>query len=154
MWWNVLYGFLANGLLDAVDGDILAEAGVPRNWYQKYDKLLDNWWYVAIFVYTVLYLPRDFIWYVLVVSFFVRIFGSLLFTFTNKEWLLFVFPGLFNWLFFFRIAFPFVFTQNMTVTLFFLGVLSVFTLWREWQLHIAKIDMTHFLFPFKPEKSW
>ena len=154
MWWNVLFGFMVNGMLDAIDGDILGRLGVARSSYQKYDKLLDLWWYIAIFVYVVTRLEKNSIWWILVASFVIRTVGIALYTLTNKEWLLFVFPDVFNWLFFLVIASPMLFKFTGFNFYLILSGLIAFTLWREWALHIEKIDMTHFLIPWIRPKVW
>jgi hypothetical protein len=154
MWWNVLWGFLINGFLDDIDGDILAAAGVKRKWYQRYDKILDTWWCVAIYVYSLLYLQRDLLWNILIISIMFRFIGSVLFILTNKEWILMAFPSIFNWIFFLIIIYPGSIYLNENIIYSILALLIIFAFWKEWKLHITKIDMTHFIFPFKPVKTW
>ena len=154
MWWNIFFSFLVNGLLDAIDGDVLARLGVARESYQKYDKLLDFWWQIAIFVYVATKFEKNYIFWVLVVFFALRMLGVALFTITNKEWLLFAFPNLFNGLFFLAIVLPGLFRPMDFRFYIVLSCLMVFTLWKEWALHVEKIDMTHFLIPWIHPKVW
>ena len=154
IWWNPFIGLFTNSFLDAIDGDILARIGVRRKWYQPYDKFLDMWFYSAIFLYTVLYLSKDLVWIMIVVAFFVRLVGFVLYLLTKKEEMLFFFPGLSNTLFFIKIAFPFFFKINGIGIYPPLIFLLILTFIKEWQLHVAKLDITHFYFPFIKAKEW
>ena len=53
IWWNLLWGFCVNFILDWVDGSIILPLGVPSVIYQTYDKLLDLWWYILALIYSV-----------------------------------------------------------------------------------------------------
>jgi hypothetical protein len=154
MWWNILLSFVVNGLLDAIDGDILGRLGVSRTSYQKYDKLLDFWWQIGILVYIVTRFEKNYIWWMLITLFAIRSIGIALYTITNTEWLLFAFPNVFNCLFFLVIAFPGLFRPTDYSFYLALFGLMVFTFWKEWALHVDKIDMTHFLIPWIHPKVW
>lgn len=152
LWWNFLVAVVVNFVLDAVDGDILSKFRIKRGWYQKYDKYLDDWWYVVLFVYMLMNVERGLVFTILVYLFVWRMIGSLLFEFTNWEWLLMFFPNVFNFGVILWVLMPGLFSLVGAWWVF--GGLLVFTLVREWMLHISKIDMTHFLLPFLPAKKW
>jgi len=144
LWVDVLLGYIVCGLLDGVDGDILGRVGYERNWYQKFDKRLDQLFYTGLFIYGLLYFPQNVIYWVLFFTFIIRIVGYFIYEKTYKEWLLFVFPNIFSYLFLIVIAIPstlewdFVFKAPITMLL----LLTIYTLIREWVLHVAKYDVS------------
>ena len=148
LWVNVLSAFAVNLLLDAVDGDVFQRFGVKRAAYQKYDKLLDSWWYVMIFVYLVLEVQRDNWWWILVGLFVYRMVGMVLFVLMNEEWLLSVFANYFTLVTFLVLVTPQVWGWDFLLPSPYpaVTVVIVTTLWREWLLHIAKWDLSNFLF--------
>jgi hypothetical protein len=154
LWWNLVIGFAINILLDAVDGDILERLKIKRSWYQKWDKILDYWFYCALLVYALQY----FSWRVilLLLFFFVlRTIGLLLFTYTKHEWLLFIFPNIFSELFIIYVIFPKAFEISWLIPApwpLIIGLMFV-CLIKEWWIHIAKIDLTNLLFS-RSRKRW
>lgn len=154
MWWMIIPGYVINSFLDTIDGDVLARIGIARNKYQRTDKILDHWWYTFLFIYMLMYFERNTVFLVLTLSYIYRTIGFVWFYFSDKEWLLFVFPGLFNWLFFFVVAFPALFSGRYFSVYLPISALILITLWREWKLHVVRIDMTNLLLPFVPEKRW
>jgi hypothetical protein len=147
LWWNVILGFIINILLDAVDGDIIERFKVNQAWYERWDKLLDLWFYavLAFFIYSTQ--PRTEIWYWMLLFFAYRMIGTILFTAFKKEWLLLIFPNIFTGLFLINFLFPTISSWNFIFPSPYplLIILIVFGLIKESWIHVLKIDLTDLL---------
>jgi hypothetical protein len=154
LWWNLVIGFAINILLDMVDGDILERLKIKRSWYQNWDKLLDYWFYCALLTYAVLYFTSP-ILTLLIALFAWRTIGLLMFIYLNKEWLLFVFPNIFSELFLVYILFPRLLEISWSITAPWPAIIGmlIFCLFKEWWIHIAKIDVSNLLFS-RSRKKW
>ncbi len=154
LWIHPLAGYIVNILLDAVDGDILERLKIKRDWYEQWDKALDLWFYCALAAYILLHIPASTIKTILLSLFAFRLLGSFLFTISNKEWFLFLFPNVFSELFVIWLLFPKLadWEYLLPAPFAFIAVLFVFSLFKEWWIHIAKIDISDMLTGKK--KKW
>lgn len=120
--------------LDVVDGD-LAPRAVTKKKYQIIDKTTDTWVYVfemilgwqmfPVFKYLLLFL---FIW---------RLVGIVLFSFTKKSRVFFIFGNYFENIFYV------LFFQNYLpkINIYYLFVLvTLIKIFQEWFIHIAKLS--------------
>lgn len=142
-WWNPFWAAMFNIFIDAIDGHIFESFGVERNTYEIYDKWLDLWFYIALFVYTLQKLTTSPYYLLLIILFLIRLVGTLAFAKFNKEWLLFAFPNLFEPVFLVVVGFPQLFDWWGNLTVF--GLIFVLKMFIEWWIHLAKLDLTSLL---------
>ncbi len=130
-------------ILDDIDGDFLETfTNIDRPTYQTYDKLMDSWWLIFIFIYI---LSRNLPYKKIFTTLFLyRIIGVLIMTFWFREWLLIVFPNIFEVLFELYFFFPNWFKVDWgkikapyPILLCSTGLVLV----REYWLHVLEIDM-------------
>lgn len=141
--WHPFWGAVFNILIDAVDGHMFEAFGVKRNTYEIYDKWLDLWFYIAIFIYTLQKLTDSPYYWLLIILFVIRLIGILSYSKFNKEWLLFVLPNLLEPVFLVVVGFPVVFIWWGNLTVF--AIIFVVKMFIEWWIHIAKLDLTSIL---------
>jgi len=148
VWINPLVGILVNTLLDAVDGDMFERIGFKRDVYEKWDKWMDLVFLISIVMYAVWYWQRDVVWYVFMLVFGWRVFGQVLYGLVGKEWLLMVFPNMVTGLFIVKMVTPGLLDVDFFVLAPWpiLGVLMVYALFKEWWLHVAKLDISDMVF--------
>jgi len=129
--------------LDAIDGDLLETfVGLKRMTYQKYDKLLDSWWLFFVMIYLLQVDAPHLGWYLFL--FLYRMFGVLIMMVRDEEWLLFVFPNVFESVFAVFLFFPSwiewkLFSVPAPATIVF--ALTILALVREYWLHVADRDL-------------
>lgn len=134
---------LLSYFVDMIDGDLLESfVGLKRKTYQKYDKLLDSWWLSFIMAYIYFNNIPYYGWFLWL--FLYRMFGVLLVMINGSEWLLFVFPNVFETFFVIYLFFPQWFGLEVgslrdPIPLFI--IITVITLIREYWLHIANRDI-------------
>jgi hypothetical protein len=138
--WHPLWGALFNIFVDAIDGHMFESFGVDRDTYEIYDKWLDLWFYIAIFVFTLQQLQTSPYYLLLIILFFVRLAGILLYAKFEKEWILFALPNLLEPIFLVVVGFPHWFTQFGEPLVF--GVIFITKMFLEWWIHLAKLDFT------------
>lgn len=156
-WWTVLRivspalvfihpigGFLFCFVLDAVDGDLFEKLSLSRKWYQQWDKYLDLWFQVVLlfYVFWVVSVGPLLAWFIF--WFGIRIIGTVLFSLSNNESLLFIFPNVFTELFLVYFLFPawLAFDWIVPAPWPMMILLGLISLVKEWWFHIAKIDLT------------
>ncbi len=144
VWVNPLVGILVNTLLDTVDGDMFERMGWKRDSYEKWDKWMDLVFLVSIAMYVVWYWQRDVVWYVFMLIFGWRVLGQVLYGLMGQEWLLMVFPNMVTGLFLLKMVTPGLLEMDLVVSAPWpiLGVLMVYALFKEWWLHVAKLDIS------------
>lgn len=142
LWWNPAMGLVINVVADGIDGDILERLHIRRRWYEDWDKWLDLWFYGAVMLYVIQSFPQNLQFRLLAGLFVWRLTGHLMFYFFQKEWLLFIFPNFFTVLFSFRVFFPQFVDNHLLFTLFLVFLWGIF---KEWWIHIARIDLTNLL---------
>ena len=147
LWVNVLWGFLINIVIDAVDGDIMQRLGCKRDWYQRWDKRLDMWFYVFLLVYGWLNFKEIWFLKLFLLTFLWRLVGELMFELSGKEWLLLVFLNIFSELFLLRAVFGGVFSFNFLLPGPWPAIIGLllYGLVKEWWIHVGKIDLTDLL---------
>ncbi len=150
LWWNLFFGFFINLFLDAVDGDIIERINFKRERYQSWDKILDLWLHSSLAVYIYFNFQRDLLWIILLALFIYRLVGLVLFIYTKKEQLLFIFPNIFLDLFMIFLLLPNFVQTNLFLTLV---IVSSFSFFKEWWIHIAKLDVTDFVVNNYPGKN-
>jgi hypothetical protein len=138
--WHPFWGALLNIIIDAVDGHMFESFGVKRNTYEVYDKWLDLWFYIALFVFVIQKLNGSPYYLILIILFFVRLIGILSYAKLNKEWLLFTFPNLFEPVFLVVVGFPQIFSIWGKLNVFL--IIFVLKMFIEWWIHLAKLDFT------------
>lgn len=150
MWiWQPLWGALFNIFIDAIDGHMFESYGVKRDTYEIYDKWLDLWFYIAIFVYTLQKLTASPYYLLLIILFFLRLIGILAFAKFKHEWLLFIFPNLLEPVFLVVIGAPQLFNLYGELRVFL--VIFMLKMAMEWWIHLAKLDLTSLILG-KPTK--
>ena len=129
--------------IDTVDGDLLESfVGLQRKTYQKYDKLLDSWWLIFIIVYIYFNNIPYSGWFLGL--FLYRMIGVLLVMINGSEWLLFVFPNMFEMFFTIYLFFPQWLDCEVGSFRTFLPlfvIITVIALVKEYWLHIAGRDI-------------
>ncbi len=89
-------------ILDGFDGEILKRSGYARHEYSTYDKIMDYWWYIWIFIF-ILYtnVPTKSLFIFL---FLYRTVGQLLYLLYRKGIIFFLFPNVFESLFYYYLV--------------------------------------------------
>lgn len=154
LWLSPVWGFLINVIYDVYDGELAAQAGVSYKRYQDLDKWFDLWFYVILALYIALYWGDSSLQVWLLGFFVFRLLGGILFSVFNKEILLVLFPDVFTVLTFFAFV-----TPSFAETSIFLPapldavlIAVIFSVGKEWWIHVAKIDTAHLLLGV--DKKW
>lgn len=88
--------------LDWLDGEFFKRAGYDYSQYSFYDKITDYYWYIWIILYVFIQdLPYK---YLFLFLFLIRTIGQYTFLKTHKRYLLFLFPNVFEVVFFYYLA--------------------------------------------------
>jgi len=129
--------------LDAIDGDLLETfVGFKRITYQKYDKLLDSWWLFFVMIYLLQIDVSHLGWFLFL--FLYRMLGVLIMMIRNEEWLLFVFPNVFESVFAIYLFFP-GWIEWRIYDIFppipIVVILTIIGLIREYWLHVIHRDI-------------
>lgn len=133
-------------LTDLVDGEIFKRAGWTYTKYSICDKILDYYWYIFILAYVFLNnVPAREVFLIL---FLFRSLGQVLFLLTKKHLFLFLFPNIFEILFFFFLftsIFPSLnpFMQFPKI-IYLLLLITPLVLIREYILHIKRSNLSGF----------
>ena len=132
--------------LDWTDGEIFKRAKYSHEKYNQIDKILDYYWYLSILLF--IYINNIFGKELFFLLFFYRTIGQILFLMTKNRKYLFIFPNLFEILFYFYLLTtifskltPFLVYPNVLYILLFIipGVLI-----REYILHIKQSNLSWF----------
>ena len=86
-------------ILDGFDGEIIKRSGYARHEYSTYDKIMDYWWYIWIFIF-VLYSNVP-VKNLFIFLFLYRTVGQLLYLLYRKGIIFFLFPNVFESLFYY-----------------------------------------------------
>lgn len=138
--WHPFWAAMFNIFIDAIDGHMFESFGVKRDTYEIYDKWLDLWFYIALFIFILQRMGDSPYYLLLIILFFVRLVGILAYARFSKEWLLFAFPNLFEPVFLVVVGFPQIFDlwgQPTTFAVIFFSKMFI-----EWWIHLAKLDLT------------
>ena len=137
---------LVSFILDWIDGELYKRAGYSHHQYGLYDKGLDFYWYCWIILYVVV----NHIHYqaVFIALFILRTIGQVLFFFTRKRILFFIFPNIFEIFFLYYLTVTFFNPNSLYlyppyILVAFSGII-IFVLIREYLLHIHNINMSNF----------
>lgn len=148
LWLDAAVGAVVNVLLDAVDGDIFERLGLRRKSYQVWDKWMDLWLITAMAIYAFQFWERDVVWYALMFAFGYRFVGQVIYGVGGGDRVLMVFPNVVMELFLIKTIVPAVLTVDLVMTApwpILLGLL-VYGVFKEWWLHVLKIDISDRLF--------
>jgi len=148
LWLNAAFGVVVNVLLDAVDGDMFERLGLKRKNYEVWDKWMDLWLLMAMAIYSYYYWERDVVWYAMMFVFSYRFIGQLVYGIGKREGVLMIFPSLVTEIFFLKEVIPFVFNIDLAFGAPWstFVVLAAYGLFKEWWLHIVKLDVSNMLF--------
>lgn len=150
---NTWVTIIFSTFLDIYDGDYASRGGLSIRTYQLVDKLLDEWWYMWLVIYTWLSM-REY-WWLLWPLFMYRIFGTVVFFATRKRRILMLFPNVFEYVFYFILAattFPsWRFLLEGPPFWITLAGITGFKLWHEYFIHVKKISFAHVVFGAKRE---
>lgn len=116
--------------------------------YQQYDKFLDTY-YLAIEFLISLTWKEKIVRYTSVVLFLYRVIGVMLFELTNNQYLLFVFPNIFESFYLFYLLYKMyttaVFSYRNAYIVFSLLLLAISKYAFEYLLHVAQVPLTDIL---------
>jgi len=137
----------ANFVLDTFDGDVLMPLGLAPEAYQTWDKAADWATYVAMFIVGRRWEIRR----TITVLFALRSVGQLLYFATGNDLFFFIFPNFLEPLF---MIYSFLcFRDERTAHqryrqrwLLIWSIVVVYKMWNEWNIHIARIDLSELLF--------
>lgn len=138
-----LMGTIVSVFMDGPDGYFSFKAGRSWQWYHKWDKLADYWWYILIMVYALLHqLP---IVNYLAILFILRSIGQFITLKKKESWMLIFFPNILEnyW-----IAFV-LFGSNILLPSYFYPVwiiCIVIAVVREYLIHIKKAYAANYIF--------
>ena len=148
-----LFVIIAVTFLDDIDGDIASQGVFSKSRYQFIDKLIDNWWYLCVLVYSYFALNNFFVF--LLALFIYRIVGLWLFLSSKKRHLLIFFPNFFEnafFLFFFVNYFGWQILITGSNLYYSLIVVFILKLLQEYWLHVLKKSFVEDVFKFKWRK--
>ncbi len=138
-------------ILDWIDGEFYKRAGFHKHTYQVWDKVLDYYWYVFILLYLMTTKPPHF--RLFIVLFVFRTIGQFLFFITRKQIYFFLFPNIFEILFFvfvITLAIPSLGSLLNVPDIYPLfAVITVIVFIREYILHIKQMNLS-WIFMGKP----
>jgi len=130
---NLVWGFVVTLFLDALDGPLFEQidnlVGMPMSVYMRWDKYLDWWGYVFMYLTS---LNFGFNW-ILVASLLFRLVGQLLFEKTKKHHIFVFFPNFFEAFFLWYVVFAII---NFSPKPYWLVIIVVVYWIREVLLHI------------------
>ncbi len=135
---------LVNVLLDAFDGELYKQSGYARPQYSTYDKLLDYYWYLWLMAYIMLAnIPGKWLFLGL---FAYRTVGQILFLMSRNGMLLFLFPNVFEKLFFYYLLARTINEENLLMgTPYLIGataVITVISVVLEYVIHLKRMNFS------------
>lgn len=149
---SVLWAITMSVFLDWMDSELFKRAGYPYSRYNFYDKLLDYYWYIFIIAYVLLKaVPLKGLFLYL---FLLRSIGQGLYFLTKKHFFFFLFPNIFEplfWIYVLTFLFPslglfFTYPNIMWLML----ILLLIKLFNEYIIHIARVSVYNLVFFRKP----
>jgi hypothetical protein len=137
----------ANYLLDTLDGDVLMPLGLAPASYQTWDKAADWVTYAAMFFAG----RRWEIGRAITVLFALRSVGQILYFATGNDLFFFFFPNLLEPLFLIYSLLRFrdertAHERYRRHRLLVWSIVVVYKMWNEWNIHVARIDLSEFFF--------
>lgn len=144
-----IFSALVVTFLDIIDADFASNRVLSLKEYERYDKILDLWWYTMAIVYSVFYLKPYFVF--LLFLYLYRLAGDIIFFIKNDRRLLFFFQNFFENAFFVVFfgslvnGLRFIISgSNLYLTLIIAFMLKIF---QEWLVHWKQ-------FTFKKNRLW
>lgn len=131
-------------ILDGFDGEILKRSGYARHEYSTYDKVLDYWWYIWILLYV--FSSNAPYKYLFLTLFLYRTVGQIFYLFSHKGILFFLFPNVFESLFYYYLVAHLInkedlfFSQPMLT--YAMVVLTALKLLQEYIVHIKLMNFS------------
>ena len=131
-------------ILDGFDGEIIKRSGYARHEYSIYDKIMDYWWYIWIFIF-ILYTDVP-VKNLFIFLFLYRTFGQLLYLLYQKGIIFFLFPNVFESLFYYYLVAnilhqeQFFFAQPLLT--YIIIALTILKLAQEYIIHIRLMNLS------------
>jgi hypothetical protein len=139
--------------LDMIDGDLASQGVLSKSEYQILDKIMDNWWYLWVLIYSYFQLSNFFVF--LFVLFVYRTVGFGLFLYRKNRKVFMFFPNFFeNAFFLFFFVNYFGWHQLISGINLYYSLIVVFLLklLDEYWLHVLKKSFVEDVFKFKWRK--
>jgi hypothetical protein len=135
---------IINLILDGFDGELFKRGGYARPQYSIYDKILDYWWYVWIIAYVMATdAPAK---YLFLILFTYRTIGQILFLIFHEGYILFIFPNIFELVFFYYLGVKLIHIDEtyMSGTPLIIAtiILSIIAFVRETIVHLKKMNFS------------
>lgn len=148
-----LLSIILSFLLDIVDIEFASRGVMTLKNYEKWDKALDLWWYLNIFVFGWFNFPQY--KYFLLVLFTFRMVGDIIFFLKNDRRIFIIFPNLFEnvfYLIFFSLKFDQLnYLLDKKHIFVSLSIVIVIKILQEWWIHVAQISIPEDFFGKKRE---
>ncbi|MEK7110120.1 MAG: hypothetical protein AAB876_02765 [Patescibacteria group bacterium] len=140
--------------LDVVDIEFASRKVLTLSEYERYDKILDLWWYCNVMTFSWFNLPNY--RFLLLILFIFRTVGEIIFFIKNDRRIFFLFPNFFEnifFLIFFSIYFKQLYFLLSEKYIFFsLSAVIITKIFQEWWVHIAQISIMEYFFGKK--RAW
>ncbi|MFZ2024886.1 MAG: hypothetical protein WAV51_01205 [Microgenomates group bacterium] len=139
-----IFSTLVIFILDGFDGEIIKRSGYARHQYSTYDKIMDYWWYIWIFIF-VLYTNVP-VKNLFIFLFLYRTVGQLLYLLYQKGIIFFLFPNVFESLFYYYLVAhivhqeQFFFAQPLLT--YVIIALTILKLAQEYIIHIRLMNLS------------
>jgi len=144
IFFSPVFATFLNIVLDAFDGELFKRSGYTRPQYSVYDKILDYYWYVWIIFYIIG--SNALGKYVFLALFIYRTIGQVLFLLFNKGFILFLFPNIFEKMFYYYLAALLLHKEPILMSPQYLAVATVlctlFALFIEYIVHIKRVNLS------------
>ncbi len=138
-------------ILDWIDGEFYKRARFRKHTYQMWDKILDYYWYVFIMLFLLADKPPHAMVFIFLFVF--RTIGQALFFITRKQIYFFLFPNIFEILFFVFVATLAIPSLGPLLDVPYIypifAVVTVIVFIREYVLHIKQMNLS-WIFMGKP----
>lgn len=149
-----LLSVILSFFLDVVDIEFASRKVLTLSKYERYDKVLDTWWYINVMIFVWFQMPNY--RYILLILFVFRTIGEVIFFIKNDRRIFFLFPNFFEnifFLIFFSIYYkPLHFLLSEKYIYLSLSVVIIAKIFQEWWVHIALISIPeHF---FGKKRKW
>lgn len=140
---NPIAGQVISMTLDGPDGYFTFKAKKPWQWYHKWDKLADYWWYVLILVYSFAanlpILPS------IIFLFIYRTMGQFITLKKKESWMLIFFPNILENYFIAYLIFGVKMLDTPLSTYVWVICIAI-AIFREYLLHIKKAYAVNYIF--------
>jgi len=140
---NPLVGTAISLFMDVPDGYFSFRAKMRWEWYHKWDKLADYWWYILIVTYS--YVNNLPILKALLILFVLRSVGQFIILKKKESWMLIFFPNILENYFVAYLLIP-KFLPAFPYNLYIFATCTIIALIREYLIHIKKAYAANYIF--------